>query len=95
MKNCVSNNFGIQFAQQLDDPFEGRSLIYNAADYEYHYGVEVEDGQITGPAEDPAVISYLFEGSNEAYVLNGNYGNFAKALNTKQIWIADLQKMAA
>jgi Ca2+-binding RTX toxin-like protein len=55
------------------DPFENRSLNYNAADYLYHYGIETDGhGTITGPQDADAVISYVFNGNNEADVLNGS-----------------------
>ena len=76
--NVYTVGDGKDFLQQKldaapDDPFANRSLIYNAADYEYHYGVEMDDGQVIGPDEDPAVITCLFEGSDQADVLNGSY----------------------
>ncbi|MFO1347507.1 MAG: hypothetical protein U1F12_02845 [Pseudomonadales bacterium] len=76
--NVYTVGDGTNFLQQKldaapDDPFEGRSLIYNAVDYLYQSGADVdENGQITGPINSETAISYYFEGGTEADVLNGN-----------------------
>jgi Ca2+-binding RTX toxin-like protein len=54
------------------DPFEARSITYNAADYLYHYGVVMDGDTITGPVTCSEAMTYFFDGNSQADVLNGN-----------------------
>ncbi len=61
-----------------EDPFANRSIDYDAALYQYHYGVDVDDesNRVIGPlpAEDmQGPISYQFDGSNVADQLDGSH----------------------
>ncbi len=54
------------------DPFEARSITYNAADYLYHYGVVMDGDTIAGPVTGSEAVTYFFDGNSQADVLNGN-----------------------
>ena len=54
------------------DPFEARSITYNAADYLYHYGVVMDGDTIAGPATGFEAVTYFFDGNSQADVLHGN-----------------------